>query len=377
MLYLKRDNGEEMIKVLHINTESGWRGGENQLRLFMEHVDKTKIENHFAGINGDLAITKLAPFCKTIAISKNEFIFSTARKLAAYCRTHKIDVIDAQSSKAHSLGLLVKRKLPAVKLVVHRRVDNKPGQGLLSKWKYRTSKVDHYIAISSAIKGILVRQGVAEERIELVPSAVDPALYGNLDRRTEKENLARAFSLDASIPFIGNASALSDQKGYDTLIKSMKILKDEGVAIHCFIAGDGDKRSELESLRMELGLDQEVTFLGFIKEVPTFLSALDVLTVPSNNEGLGTIILDGTYAGCAVIASNVGGIPEMIKHLETGLLVPPAKPAELANAIRVLVGDENMQKRLNSAAKDLVNREFSLQTMVAGNTRVLETLAQR
>ena len=70
-----------------------------------------------------------------------------------------------------------------------------------------------------------------------------------------------------------------------------------------------------------MGLDHDVTFLGFVKEIPTLLTALDILAVPSRNEGLGTIILDGIHAGCCVCASHVGGIPEMIIDNETGKLL--------------------------------------------------------
>jgi L-malate glycosyltransferase len=362
-----------MIRVLHINTESGWRGGENQLRLFLENADRNVIENHVAALENEPAIDRFGAHAKTLPLKK-QFILSMASVISKYCQKNNIDVIDAQTSKAHTLGLLIKRKNPHIKLLVHRRVDNLPSKGMLSKWKYRTAKVDQYVAISYAIKNILIGQGVSSNRITVIPSAISSAPYKELVKETEKSQLARTFSLNTDTPFIGNASALSNQKGYDTLIRAMRILKNDGVNVHCFIAGDGEKRTELESLRMELDLDQDVTFLGFIKEVPMFLTALDVLTVPSNNEGLGTIILDGTYAGCPVIASEVGGIPEMIKHQETGLLVPPNEPQRLADAIRVLIGDKEMQLRLNKNARELIEKNFSLNHMVSENSNLLTGL---
>lgn len=344
------------------------------MRLLIEGAKgKPDFDMHVAALEGSEAADRFKKLGPVVEVkSKSGLNLSDAKKIAHYCTENKIQILDAQTSRAHSLSLLVKFFNPELKLIVHRRVDNLPGKDPLNLWKYRTKKVDHYIAISEAIEKVLHGQGIDPSRISVVRSATDSSVFEGLDRDAERKSLAQAFSLDPKIFFVGNASALSHQKGYDTLIRAMKILIDQGEPIHCFIAGDGDLRDQLEKLRNDSNLDYDVTFLGFIKEVPTFLSALDVLAVPSNNEGLGTIILDGIHAGCAIVASEVGGIPEMVKHQETGLLVPPGDPKALADALKRMMISEELRNQTRVSAKQLIQNNFSIDAMVNGNFSIYQ-----
>src|SRR5690606_16117435 len=113
-----------------------------------------------------------------------------------------------------------------------------------------------------AIHDILVDFGVSPERVTTVPSATDPRPFLAIDRRQAKADLAKAFSLDPSYCFIGNASALSYQKGHETLIRAIGVMRKEGLPVHAFIAGVGELQEELDDLRLQLGLDHDVTFLG-------------------------------------------------------------------------------------------------------------------
>src|SRR6185437_7301144 len=107
-----------------------------------------------------------------------------------------------------------------------------------------------------------------------------------------------------------------------------------------------------------------VTFLGFIEDVPSFLAGLDALAVPSNFEGLGTILLDGTAAGLPIAATRVGGIPEVIVDGETGLLSEVGDADGLAANLARLVADPALGARLNAAEREKVAREFSVGAMV-------------
>src|SRR5262249_28838538 len=125
-----------------------------------------------------------------------------------------------------------------------------------------------------------------------------------------------------------------------------------------------------EKQRAALGLEHDVTFLGFIDRIPAFLSALDVLAVPSRFEGLGTIILEGLAAGCAVAATDVGGIPEMIRPGVTGLLTPVEDAPRLAANLAALTRDPGLARRLVEGGRTLVAQAFSVGAMVGGNLDV-------
>jgi glycosyltransferase involved in cell wall biosynthesis len=363
-----------MIKVLHIDTELTWRGGENQI-LHLVSGSKQDAEHHIAVRPGSIAGKRFAGVCPVIPVEmRGGFAPVAAWKLAAYCRRHEIGVIDAHTSNAHSLGILIRGFYPQVKLVVHRRVDYAPGSDFINRKKYLSPKVDRYVAISRAIKNVLVTYGVPADRISVVRSAVDLTKYNQFDRTAEKNKLAATFSLSPELTFIGNASAFTEQKGYDTLITACKIMKDRGVPFHAFLAGDGHLMNQMEKLRADLGLEHDVTFLGFIEDVPRFLSSLDILAVSSRFEGLGTVILDGIGAGLAVVASDVGGIPEMIMHDKTGLLAPVGDAPAFAGGLAALIADRDRREKLQTAARRHIEEEFSVDAMIKGNLSVYRDL---
>lgn len=365
------------MRVLHLDTEMGWRGGENQLRLLLQGLKDYPITSHLAARPGSAAALRLGDLATVITYPmRGGFDPVAAYRIASYCRTHQIDLIDAHTGNGHSLGLMVKMLLPQVKLVVHRRVDNVPKQNYVNRKKYLSRHVDRYVAISQAIGRILENLGVPSDRITVVRSAVPGDVYRDLSRTQEKHELAKAFGISPELMFIGNASALSPQKGYPTLLRAAKVLKDKKMPFHVFIAGDGELRPSLESMRIALGLEHDVTFLGFINEVPRFLSALDILAMPSVNEGLGTLLLDASLAGCAIAATNVGGIPEVISDGKTGLLSTIDDVEQLAANLIRLIQDEALRHDLSANARNQAAREFSWEAMVRGNAAVYSALVK-
>jgi glycosyltransferase involved in cell wall biosynthesis len=366
------------VRVLHIDTEMTWRGGENQLRLLVEGLARRGgFETHLALRPGSAALQRLGGHAPTLALPmRGGFDPAAALKLRAYCRRHAIDVIDAHTANAHALSLLAKSVGKGPRLVVHRRVDNVPRASLVNRRKYLSPSVDRYVAISGAIRDVLVRYGVPTARVEVVRSAIDGSAYATLDRAAERAALARAFGVDPALPLLGNASALSPQKGYETLLGALARLKERGVAYHAFVAGDGELRDELERRRIRLGLEHHVTFLGFVADVPRLLSALDVLAMPSNWEGLGTLLLEATSAGLAIAATRVGGIPEVVAHEETGLLSAAGDVEAHAENLARLCADAALRARLNAAARERVTREFSVASMVSGNAAVYRAVVE-
>lgn len=366
------------MRVLHIDTEMTWRGGENQLRLLLEGLAKTDVECFTAVRPSSAAEQRLGPLTPLVPVPmRGGFDPRAAWALKRFCDRQAVDLIDAHTSNAHALALLVKQLGARAKVIVHRRVDYAPSPSLINRAKYLSSKVDRYVAISDAIKRVLVAYGIPEARISVVKSAVPTDQYRDAARPAAKAALAQAFGVDPGLVFLGNASALTPQKGYETLLGAAGVLKRRGVPYHLFIAGDGELRDRLERQRIDLGLEHHVTFLGFIADVPGFLSGLDVLAVPSNFEGLGTILLDGTAAGLPIAATRVGGIPEVVVTGETGLLSEVGDAEGLAANLTALVNDPALRTRLNAAARAHVAREFSVSAMVGGNLAVYREILGR
>ncbi|MBC86389.1 MAG: hypothetical protein CL677_04350 [Bdellovibrionaceae bacterium] len=362
------------MQVLHIGLEKSWRGGENQIFLLIKGLEDRGVKSHVAYPQQSRGYQRFGDIVSTLGLpSTSGYDFRSIRMICEYVSDHKIDVIDAHSSGAHSLGLAVKLLMPQVRLVVHRRVDNEIKPRFLTKKKYLSPQVDRFVPISDCIRRMLIAYGVSEQKISVVKSAVDPDKYDGFDRAVCRKNLLAELKMNDPGFLIGNASAFTHQKGYDVLIQSLKPLNDKGLTFHCLLAGDGELLGEMKQLAKNLSLEKKITFLGFRKDIPEFLSALDVLVMPSNNEGLGTLILDAISAGCGVVATRVGGIPEMVINGETGLTVSKGHHKELARAIETLAKDRELLKVLSENAKAYVRNNFSLNSMVEGNLKVYKS----
>lgn len=363
------------MRVLHLDTEKTWRGGENQVRALISGLNN-KVEKQFAAAPFDsVAIKEKKWDCELLALSSgNPYDPRNIIQLVSWIKKYKIRIVDAHSAKAHTLAWNAKFFHSDFKLVVHRRVDNKIKNQFLTRRKYLSSSADHFVAISQAIADLLVGYGVLKEKISVVKSAVDATIYEKLNREQLQQKLRENFQLNDDIILIGNASALSEQKGYPTLIRAALELKKVNPQFRVLIAGDGALKKSLENLVQELGLQSHIIFLGFLKNVPEFLSGLDILAIPSNNEGLGTVILDAILAGCCPVGSRVGGIPEIIIDHQTGLLIEPGDSVSLAKQLDYLIKNPKVMAQLSLNARRHVENEFSLNSMVNGNYQVYKTV---
>ncbi len=363
------------IRVLHLGSEYTWRGGENQARLLIEGL-QGQVEAQFGATpKKSIAFTEKRWKCDLLGLnSGNPYDPVSIFQLAGYIKKNRINIIDAHTAKAHTLALNAAIFLKDIKIVVHRRVDNVPKKKYFTKKKYFHPKVTKFTAISNFIKQVLLDYGIEESKIAVARSAVSPETYKKLNRADCQKKLKETYKIPAHHTMIGNASALSSQKGHETLLRAIAELKKKTKDFTVLIAGDGTLKPSLEKLSQDLGITENLIFMGFIKTVPEFLSGLDILAVPSNNEGLGTVILDGILSGCAVVGSRVGGIPEIIVHNKTGLLEEVGDHQSLAENLADLIQNPDKTQVLRKNAYDWVIKEFSLQAMVEGNLKVYKNV---
>ena len=179
--------------------------------------------------------------------------------------------------------------------------------------------------------------------------------------------LARPREAQTERIVIGMAAVLEERKGHRFLFEAARRLKAQGYQIQYWLAGEGSLRKSLEETATRLGLRDEVRFLGFVSDMPAFLSKIDICILPSLLEGLGVSVLEAMAAGKAVIASRVGGLPELVIDSVTGLLVAPRDIEGLAQAISTLAGDRSLIRAMGEKGRARLNEKFTMEQTARKN----------
>lgn len=365
-------NSNKKIKILHIVSEMTIRGGENQIKHLVaqgkENLDYSGTFQHFVACpeNSD-AIEVFSDLCPTYTFKKSPLKVSSASQISKIIKELEISAIDCHSSHAHTLGILVKLRFKKLKLIVHRRVDNKPSSNIISKFKYKSYLVDSFVAISDAIKKVLVGYGVDSKKISVVKSAVNHKAFENIEVDLAKSNLRKELNISEKTKIICNVGYLTKQKDHKTLLKSLYELKKTYPLFHCIVAGDGALLKGLKSLCKQLELESQVTFLGFRKDIPKLLSASDIYLMPSSNEGLGTSIIDAIHCNLPVVATRVGGIPELVIPGKTGFLSDSGDFKNIAKNLNTLLNDDYLAKEYSQNARKIILPNFTIEAMAKGN----------
>ena len=256
---------------------------------------------------------------------------------------------------------------------ISRRVDFPLKKTRFSRDKYRKD-VDAIIAISEGVKKVLIDSGVSPAAIHVIPSGID---FSPFQAVMPRDFLRREFSFSADDYLVGIVAALEDHKGHTYLIQASRILKEEAPEIKVIVVGTGSLRLELDEQVQKLGVEDIVFFLGFREDIPRILASLDLFVLSSHLEGLGTSLLDAMASRLPIVATQTGGIPEVVINLETGLLVPPRDPASLARAILTLWKDRDFAARLGQRGFEVVYQKFSAQSMAEKTIELYETFAAR
>ncbi len=229
-----------------------------------------------------------------------------------------------------------------------------------------------FIAVSRPLGERVVRAWrVPPERVHVIPNGID---LGPFHRMPSRARARRALGLAPGRPAIGMAARLAPEKGADSFIRAAALIARRHGDIQFAVAGDGPERLRLERQAADLGLGDRIRFLGFQANIPVVLAALDVFVVPSRSEGLPLVLLEAMAAGRAVVATRVGGVPDVVADGRTGLLVPPHDPHALVLAAGLLLEDEVLRQRLAAAARRHVQRCFTRDLMVERTTAVYRSL---
>lgn len=361
------------MTVVHLGSERGWRGGEQQTAYLVEELTKL-------GINNILVVRKnstLENYCmrhdfKYYTLEyKNSFDICSALKLKSICKKENASIIHMHASKAHSIGVLSSALGNKTPLVLSRRVDFIPKNNFLTNWKYNHHAIKSILGVSDKITEIMREYTRGGKPCKTVYSGIDLARIKPLGA---SENILRKeFNISADKLLIGNTAALADHKDYPSFIETIEELIVNNIPVHGFIIGAGELEQQLRALVRAKNLNHHITFTGFRKDINDILPCLDVFLMTSKEEGLGTSILDAFLAQVSVVATNAGGMPELVKHEYTGLVANVGDYSTLAkHIIRLRESPLLKQNLINNAAEFVKN--FSKEKTAANTLSVYKSI---
>lgn len=337
------------ISVLMVDSETSWRGGQAQLQLLMRGLCGEGCRVGLAApARSEIRrrTTGLPVAFHPLRVDGGMDLVS-AWRLRGILKHEDYDVIHSHSSHAHGVAYLAcAGRAARPRQVVSRRVDFAVAGNVLSALKYRRG-ADLYLAISSGVREALLAGGVESDRIRSVPSGIDLEKF---DRVGDGAGLRREFGIEPSTRVVGNIAALAPHKSHSDLLHAARVVCARRDDVRFFIVGEGKLHAELAALTASLGLKGRVTFTGFRDDALEFLRVFDCFVMSSYLEGLGTSIMDAQAAGVPVVATETGGIPDIVEDGVTGLLVPPRDSGALAAAIERMLEDEVLRNKCVSAA---------------------------
>ena len=325
-------NAKPSVKVLHVNLAKGFRGGERQTELLIRELAKSN------NIKQVLVCRSDSPLRERLSDVTNLDFVKANHQLQGHFSAPQGDLVHAHEAKAVHWAWLHKmiRRVP---YILTRRVPYPVKNKFFNRLSYRNASFA--VAISSSIKSHLDSLGWAK-------TAFVASVLARLTQDTKKI-IELQEQKDEKI-IVGHIGALVDRhKGQSVLLQAARMMQTADDEVEFWFLGQGEDEEWLKQQSVDL---HNVKWLGFQSDVGSHLAVMDIFAFPSRNEGLGSVLLDVMDAGVPIVASNVDGIPDIVQHEQTGLLVPVGDAACLHKSLLRLLGDKSLSDFLVKNAKE-------------------------
>lgn len=380
-----------MIKVLHIHTLPVISGSGINTFLTMQGMDRRIYDVELACAPGGRLINLVQEHNMKVRVFRNLVQPLHPLKdllalldLSFFLIRNPYHIVHTHNSKAGFIGRLA-AKLARIPVIVHtvhgfsfheqepvwRRILFRNLERLASHWS------DKMIFISQPLIHWALRERVVrEEKIVKIYSGIELDRFRPVTRDL-KNRIKKKWKLKEDEPVIGIVSKLWEGKGHVTLIKAFSELKREIKNARLVIVGEGYMHKKLFKLVNKCGLKDAVLFTGFQMDVSKIIATFDVAVLPSFFEGMGRALLEAMAMEKPVVATSIGGIPDLVAHGVNGFLVSPGNVEELAGAIKRILEDKNLARKMGKAGRNRINEQFSVAFMVQSIEKVYRDLLIR
>jgi len=365
-------SGGRRIRVVEVLATGTNGGAQEHLYNLATRIDRSRYELSVVSLSPGSAVRKLERAGVPVLVIDEPDDAVAARSLAAHLAAVQADIVHNHMFRAEIVGTRAVvslagtgRRRPFLMSTVHSsRIRPYEDRAEL---RQLTPEMDRLIAVSRMILAKLADEGRDSVPVDLIYNGVDLQRYAHQEPCC---TLRDDYGMEPGAVIVGVVARLEPEKGHPTLLEAWPRVLQQVPNAYLLIVGEGGQREALERQARELRIAHRVVFTGRRDDVPAVTAALDCAVLPSYREAQGLTILEAMALSRPVVASNVGGIPEMIDDGVSGLLVPPRDAPALAAAISRILLDHPFADTIARAGHDLVHDRFCVELMV----RAIETI---
>lgn len=315
-----------------------------------------------------------------VEVIKSRNVLSDIRNTIKFINSKNFDIIHSHGSKANIFAYAIKNACNATvvttmhsdyKLDYLQSFYKRMTIGLLNSIVLR--KLDYYIVVTSAFRKMLIEREFDDKRIYTILNGID---FSKPLKNYSREDFFRKYklSMNSDDILVGTAARLDPVKDIGTLLRAAKLVVQKHPNVKFLIGGEGEQSKELEALTIELGIEKNVAFLGWLNDPYELISVIDINVMTSISEGFPYYLLEGARFSRATICSRVGGIPDLIESSVNGYLFEPRDFNALAQQLIDLSSDHIKRKEFGDRLYEKADREFSLTAMCSTQLEIYNSI---
>ncbi len=375
MLIKDPPNGVPSLRILHTESSEGL-GGQEYRTLHECLGMKARGHQVYLAVQPDSQLRHKAQDAGvavlTVAMKPARWPICV-RTFRRWLRNFHIDVLNTHGSLDSWTASIAARMINSRPLIIRTR-----HKSTAVTPNFRHELLYRYLPHAVWTTGERIRQdlisrnGLPETHVTSIPTGVNLEVFYP---QPPAYSLKAQLGIRAECRVVGTVAFLRDYKGVEGMLSAAQMVVERCRDVHFVVVGDGPQKSFLEALAVSLGIHERVSFAGFREDVHNFLSFFDVVVLNSiTGEGVPQVLTQALAMARPVVATNVGCIPEVIRHGETGLLVRPSHPQELAVAVTELLKHEGLRRKMGEAGRQFVVQHYSLEGMLNKIERLYGTL---
>lgn len=366
-----------MIRVLHLIKSMGRGGAEMLLAEGFPHGDRRRFEYRYAFFvpwKNEMAKIIEDQGAKVACLKANRSagMLLSVRRVANLIRDWEVDIVHCHLPMAGVVGRLASRT-SGVPLVYteHNKMERYhplTRRANILTWEMQAGA----IAVSQEVKDSIDRHTESEVPVHVVLNGIDSSRY----RRDsgERKELRGELGIPEDVEVVGTVAVFRQQKRLDQWLEAAALVARDRDDVHFLLVGDGPLRDDLQALGESLGLTEKLHFPGLQQDVRPFLEIMDVFVMSSEFEGLPLALLEAMAMSCVVIATEVGGIPEVIRSGTNGYLTKVNDPEALGGLILRVLQNVDDRSRIQTEARQTIKERFGIAEMVANTEAIYESI---